>query len=280
MNRLDELQRQIEIAALIFEFPDKYSENDLAGIFLTSEATIRRDVKVLRDMGIRVFSRKQAYRVEINLSEINLLVTTYLAFAKNETIKNLSLVLEKFSNKTLSFFINTVKTICDKRVMEIEYRSAKTDRLQWRTITPVAFYNAGKTHYLIAIHQDVLKMFTIERIGQFRFTKQPSPVKEIPSVNDLFKNSWGSFTGGKMVIVRLRFSDDLEQYMTDKFWIENQEIHHTDEGFEITLRVKLSNEFIAWVMGWGDAVEVLEPVELKTAVLKKAKAITKKYQTD
>lgn len=277
MNRLDELQRQIEMAALIYEFPEKYSENDLASIFLTSEATIRRDVKALRDMGIRVFSRKQAYRVEMSLPEINSLVTTYLAFAKNETIKNLPLILEKFANKTLTFFVNTVKAIRDKHVMEIEYRSAKTDKLQWRTITPVAFYNAGKTHYLIAIHQDVPKMFTIERIGQFRFTRQPSSVKHIPSVNELFKDSWGSFTGGKIVKVRLRFSDDHEQYMSDKFWIENQEIHHTDEGFEITLRVKLSNEFIAWVMGWGDAVEVLEPDELKTAILKKAKAIMKKY---
>ncbi|NUM80812.1 WYL domain-containing transcriptional regulator [bacterium] len=277
MNRLDELQRQIEMAALIYEFPEKYSENDLASLFLTSESTIRRDVKALRDMGIRVFSRKQAYRVEMNLSEINSLVTTYLAFAKNETIKNLPLILEKFVNKTISFFVNTVKAIRDKHVMEIEYRSAKTDKLQWRTITPVAFYNAGKTHYLIAIHQDVPKMFTIERIGQFRFTKQPSPVKEIPSVNELFKDSWGSFTGGKIVKVRLRFSDDHEQYMSDKFWIENQETRHTDEGFEITLHVKLSNEFIAWVMGWGDAVEVLEPDELKTAIVKKANAITKKY---
>lgn len=277
MNRLDELQRQIEMAALIYEFPEKYSENDLASLFLTSESTIRRDVKALRDMGIRVFSRKQAYRVEINLTEINSLVTTYLAFAKNETIKNLPLILEKFANKTISFFVNTVKAIRDKHVMEIEYRSAKTDKLQWRTITPVAFYNAGKTHYLIAIHQDVPKMFTIERIGQFRFTRQLSSVKHIPSVNELFKDSWGSFTGGKIVKVRLRFSDDHEQYMSDKFWIENQETRHTDEGFEITLHVKLSNEFIAWVMGWGDAVEVLEPDELKTAIVKKAKAITKKY---
>ena len=66
--------------------------------------------------------------------------------------------------------------------------------------------------------------------------------------------------------------------MAEKFWIENQEIKQTDEGFELSMKVKLSNEFIAWVMGWGDAVKILEPKELKEAVLKKAGAILKSYK--
>jgi predicted DNA-binding transcriptional regulator YafY len=277
-RRFDELQRQIEMAALIFEQPDKYSESDLAKYFFTSEATIRRDVKILRDMGIIVHSRKRAYDIKLTLKELNFLITTYLAFGNNETIKNLKLIHEKFKNKTLNFFVQTMKAVREKKVIEIEYKSVKTDRYQWRTVTPVSFYNAGKTHYLIAIHDQIPKIFTIERIHSARYPNQKSPIKEVPSLNELFKYSWGSFTGGAVTKVRLRFRENLEKYMAEKFWIETQEIIHTDDGFEIAIEVKLSNEFIAWVMGWGDQVTILEPKELKDAVLKKAKAIADLYK--
>ena len=278
INSIDDLQRQIEMAALIYEFPDKYSEIDLAEKFHTSESSIHRDMRALRAMGITVNSRKRAFRIELSLLQINTLITTYFAFGNNETIKNLPLVLERFQNKTLSFFVETIRAIRQKHVIEIEYRSAKTNRYQWRTVTPVTFYNAGKTHYLIAIHQDTAKMFTIERIQNFRFSRQASSIKNVPTLNELFRHSWGSFTGGKLTDVHLRFKDDLGQYMAEKFWIEEQAMKQSDNGFEIRLKVKLSNEFIAWILGWGDAVTVLAPDELRQSVLEKAKSIVNHYK--
>ena len=277
IKSLDELQRQIEIVAFVFEHPDKYSEIELAEHFFTSAPSIRRDMKALREMGIVIHSRKHAYRIDLSHEQVNQLITTYFAFGNNESIKNLPLVFEKFQQKTLSFFIGAIKAIREKKMIEIEYRSVKNGRLQWRSITPVTFYNAGKTHYLIAMHHDTPKMFTLERINAFRFTNQPSAIKKVPSLSELFKYSWGSFTGGAVTKVRLLFHDDMEQYMSDKFWVEDQEVKHTDEGFEVAMQVKLSNEFVAWVMGWGKVVEVLEPQELKDSVLSKAQAIIKKY---
>jgi len=279
MKGLDELQRQIELAAAVLEHPDKYSELDLAEILHTSDTSIRRDMKALREMGIVIHSRKRALRIDLTLEQLNQLITTYFSFGNNESIKNLPLIQDKMQSKTLSFFVNVIKAIRERRIIEIEYKSLKDDRMQWRTITPVSFYNTGKTNYLIALHGDTPKMFTIERIGAVRYPNQKSSIKNIPSLQELFRYSWGSFTGGTLAKVRLLFHDNMETYMAEKFWIENQEIRQTDEGFELTLKVKLSNEFIAWVMGWGDAVQVLEPKELKDAVFKKAEAIVKKYRT-
>ena len=196
MKGLDELQRQIEMAAVVFEHPDKYSEFELAEMFHTSDTSVRRDMKALREMGIIINSRKHAFRIDMTLEQLNQLITTYFAFGNNETIKNLPLIHNKFKNKTLSFFVNVIKAIREKRIIEIEYKSVKNDRYQWRTVTPITFYNTGKTNYLIAIHGDTPKMFTIERIGQARYPNQKSSIKNIPSLNDLFRYSWGSFTGG------------------------------------------------------------------------------------
>lgn len=274
---LDELQRQIEIAALVCEFPEKYSEADLAHKFHTSEASIRRDMKALRDLGVTIHSRKHAYRIELEPPMLNRLITAYFAFGNNESIKNLPLIVERFQHKTLGFFIQTVRAIQARHTMEIDYRSAYRDEYQWRTITPVSFYNAGKTHYLIAIHRDTPKMFTLERIRNFRFTGQKSTIKEIPTLAELFRYSWGSFTGGKLTKVVLLFKDNVESYMAEKFWVEDQKLRQTDDGLEVTMQVKISNEFVAWVMGWGNTVTVKEPKELMNTVLDKARSIVSHY---
>lgn len=278
MHRLDDLQRQIALAAFVFEHPDRYSESDLARHFHMTEATLRRDVRALRDMGIDVRSRKMRYRVDLTLEQMNFLITTSFAFGNQESIKNLPLIVDKLGHRSVAFFVDCMRAIRFKQTVEIAYRSARSQKPQWRTVTPVAFYNSGKSCYLVAIHGDQTKIYTPERISDYRFSGQPSPVKNVPALGELFRYSWGSFTGGRLSDVRLRFNDDLEDYLSEKFWVEELTMHHTEEGLEVSMRVKLSNEFIAWLLGWGDAVTVLEPEELKSAVLHKAQSVLRVYR--
>ncbi|MBN8571962.1 MAG: WYL domain-containing protein, partial [Ignavibacteria bacterium] len=43
-------------------------------------------------------------------------------------------------------------------------------------------------------------------------------------------------------------------------------------------KVKLSYEFIAWVMGWGKEVEVIKPTQLKKEITQRAKDIVALYK--
>jgi len=43
------------------------------------------------------------------------------------------------------------------------------------------------------------------------------------------------------------------------------------------MKVKISEELISWVMGWGNLVEVIEPLSLKEAVIIKANQIINQY---
>ncbi len=277
INRIADLQRQIELAAAVYEHPGRYSEGDLASQFFVSVSTIRRDVRALRDMGVDIRSRKLAYQIAIDVEKLNFLITSYMTFWNSEKIKNLPMVVERLKNRTLSFFVETMRSIREKRVMEIEYRSTRRDKPSWRTLTPVTFYNTGKSYYLIAVHGDTPKFFAIERITQVRFSRERSPLRQVPSLTELFRYSWGSFTGGSVTEVRLRFKDDLSGYLSERFWVEGQVMRQTEEGFEVTLKVKLSNEFVAWVMGWGEAVTILGPRELKEKVLGKAEGLLRSH---
>lgn len=277
IRRMDDFQRQIEMVALIESRPGHYSEYDLAEKMCISLATLRRDMKALRDMGIPIRSRKRVCTVDLNLDDLNFLITTIFAFGQQERIRNLPAIRRKMKQQTLMFFVETVKSIGERRLMEIDYPSRNQKSPYWRTIVPLMFYNAGKSHYLIALHEQIPKIFTIEKIHAFRVLNEKASLKQIPPVSELFRHAWGSFTGGEVSEVQLLFHEHLADYVSEKFWVEDQTIKKTEHGILVTMQVRLSNEFLAWLMGWGDAVRVLEPPILIEHLKEKTSAILKLY---
>lgn len=267
---------QIEMAAVIMEKPGHYTENDLADYFKISYMKIRRYKGRLKARGIDVYSRKNHYYVDLKLSDMNQMLITYMAFGTNEVIRNLKLIHERFKEKTLVLFVKITKAIRDHKVIEIAYETEEKG-ITWREVSPISFHNAGKTFYLIAIHYRVTKFFTLEHIHNVKFTNRKSDIVNPPSVMDLFKNTWGTFTGGEGVNIRLLFEDSYYKYLSERFWIENQQVVKTEDGVELRLKMKLSYEFISWVMGWGKNVKILEPEELKQEVLSRAKEIVAQY---
>ncbi len=70
----------------------------------------------------------------------------------------------------------------------------------------------------------------------------------------------------------------MGEYIEEKFWMENQKIEYIKDRIILTMRVKLSFEFLSWVIGWGGEVEIIEPKELMQEVIQKAKEIINKYK--
>lgn len=161
-------------------------------------------------------------------------------------------------------------------MIEIEYMTEEKGSA-WREVTPVSFHNPGKTFYLIALHHDIAKFFLLEHINNVKFTNRKTGVKHIPEPLELFRNTWGIFTGGELRDIRLLFNDEFKEYLSGRFWQEDQKIVVTEEGVELRMKMKLSYEFISWVMGWGKNVKILEPEELKQEVVKRAKEIIENY---
>lgn len=267
---------QIEMAAMIAERPGHYTEQDLAAHFIVSGMTIRRYKRGLKEQGIDVYSRKRFYHVDLKLHDLNRLITRYLAYGAHEVIRNLKLIESKFKGRTLALFVNITKAIREKKMIEIEYKTGEKG-YSWREVTPLSFHNSGKTFYLIALHHDIAKFFLLEHINDVKFTDRRTVAKHIPEPLELFRNTWGTFTGGEVKDIRLLFRDEFKEYLSGRFWQEDQKITVTEDGVELHLKMKLSYEFISWVMGWGKHVKVLEPEELRREVVKRAKEILEQY---
>lgn len=273
---IKEIQRQIEIAAIVYEKPSFYSEFDLAEIFKTSPTTIRRDLKALRTIGADIHSRKGKLQTSFNLRDLNVLISKYYSLNSAFEVRNIKILRDIFKNKTLSIFVNIIKAINEKLEIQVDFRIPSSSDDLKKVLSPVYLLPAQKSFYMIAYDNHELKFYRIETINGIKIlrTKQ---VKDAPEISEIFKNSWGIYTGGEEMEVKLKFASGWDEYLEHKFWIENQKISYVNDGVILDIKVKQSYEFISWVMGWGDEVEILSPLKLKREVISRAKSILDKY---
>lgn len=278
----EELLRQIEMASLILEKQRYYSEDELADKLETSVTTIRRDANKLRQLGVGIYSRKNVFEI-INIDDetLNTLITAYLSLNDNINIRNLKLIQKKFGENALSIFVKILKAINKKQIIQLGYGYNMHGDIKWREITPISLINTGRTFHLYGVendHSEEIKCYLIERIIDIRFGDKKSLIKKLPGTFNIYEKSWGTFSGGDAYEVELKFTENTGKLIKDKIWIENQEIIEKDNSVIMKMKVKLSYEFIAWVMGWGKEVEVIRPAELKKEILKRAKDIISLYK--
>lgn len=278
----EELLRQIEMASLILEKQRYYSEDELAEKLDTSVTTIRRDANKLRQLGVGVYSRKNVFEI-INIDDevLNTLITAYLSLNDNINIRNLKLIHKKFGENALSVFVKILKAINGKQIIELGYGRNMHGDIKWREITPISLINTGRTFHLYGVENDdseEIKCYLIERIIDIRFGDKKSSIKKLPGAFNIYEKSWGTFSGGEAFDVELKFTEKTGKLIKDKIWIENQEITEKDDAVFMKMKVKLSYEFIAWVMGWGKEVEVIKPTQLKKEITQRAKDIISLYK--
>ena len=278
----EELLRQIEMASLILEKQRFYTETELAEKLDTSITTIRRDANKLRQLGVGVYSRKNVFEI-INIADevLNTLITAYLSLNDNINIRNLKLIHKKFGENALSVFVKILKAISNKQIIELGYGRNMHGDIKWREITPISLINTGRTFHLYGVENDdseEIKCYLIERIINIRFGDKKSSIKKLPGAFNIYEKSWATFSGGEAFDVELKFTEKTGKLIKDKIWIENQEITEKDDAVFMKMKVKLSYEFIAWVMGWGKEVEVIKPKELKKEITQRAKDIISLYK--
>jgi predicted DNA-binding transcriptional regulator YafY len=274
----NDLLRQIEIAAAVLEKPGYYSEKDLCELFdEISVQSIRRDAEKLRTLGIDIHSRKQKYSVDsLKPKILNDLICTYLALNKNDVIKNLNLIVKKFGDKTLSIFVKTLKAISRKQVLAFQYGRDINGEPIRRLVTPINISRTPRNIYIIGIENDdvnKIRFYLFEKIIDIKFTGKKSIIKNMPDVSEISKNTWGTFTGGEVRIVKLKFTKKAGEGIKNKIYIETQEIEELEDAVIMKMKVNISYELISWIMGWGGEVIILEPESLRLEVVKRAKEI-------
>lgn len=278
-----EILREIEIIALVMENPDTFSEYDIAEKFDNiSIQTIRRDMERIRKMGIAIHSSKKTYKILNRIPDkvFNDLLIIYLSLNRFDTLRNIKLIRKRFGNKTLSLFVKIIQAINKKELVQISYLKDNSKEENIKILTPLLLNRTGRNLYLLAFESDneeEVRVYLLEKIKSIEFLKRKTSIKKIPDISELFKYNWGIYTGGDIENVILKFHKEVSNRIKNKFFIESQQIMEYDDGCVLEMKVKISEELISWIMGWGNLVEVIEPLSLKEAIIIKANQIIKLY---
>jgi predicted DNA-binding transcriptional regulator YafY len=180
-------------------------------------------------------------------------------------------------------FAQVAQAWADGRVIEFEYEGAAGERRRARVrpyfLEPDA---AGRSVYLIGWDEtvDAMRTYKVERIRSATLTADRYDIPDDFDPDRWLAHSWGiwSSDGTEVVTVRLLFDASVAHRVRESIWHRSQKLTDLDDGrVELTVQVAGIVEIRPWIMSWGDAVEVLEPPQLREVVAGAVRRLAERY---
>jgi len=171
-----------------------------------------------------------------------------------------------------------------QRMLKITYRSMLSEEARERVIEPYYIEPAAPEHdsYVIAYchARKEVRTFKMARIAAAELTSKPYTIPADFDADKFFGSSWRVIVGGAVRRVRLKTADpEIMRIMEETLWHPSQVLEMQKDGSMImTLKVTPTVDFLSWILGWGEKIEVLEPKELRKKVMRTAKKMMKVYQ--
>ncbi|MGH2542582.1 MAG: CRISPR-associated endonuclease Cas3'', partial [Ardenticatenaceae bacterium] len=146
-------------------------------------------------------------------------------------------------------------------------------------------YAVGQTAHVIGLREPPgqLRTFKVERLRRIELLKdRPYTIPEDFDPARLLADAWGIwFTDARPVEVTLRFHPRVTHRVKETQWHPSERIEERADGYLIwRALVAEPQEMLPWIRGWGSDVEVLEPEELRRAMVGQAKRLSDIYSLE
>lgn len=282
-SRLNVIKRTMHILALLQNNKDPFDWNGstLANLLNLdenlneplSDKTIRDYInKHLKlELGIEISIEKGGRRIELadelEVSFLQKLAPLYSIF----TIKDLEreTVMNKFISShpddCLWILARVYFASVEKRKLQFDYTTNDNRSLNRIEVSPYHIVHRGNNLYLAAKpeHSSRIHLYILSRIRNLKMTD--TLFKEIiPTIEELFKDSLGSFIGEKHN-VRIKYHSSISQQIEHLIFILEPDITNlnSDEYFEAAFSISDDLNLCKELFLFGSKVEILEPVQLK-----------------
>lgn len=120
--------------------------------------------------------------------------------------------------------------------------------------------------YLVAMVEGILKCFELGRFVSFKVLDEEFSRDESVQAENLFRDCFGIWDDPKMSVedIRLRFSPlDGRFIKTLPIHFSQKIVAETNEYVEVTLRLKITNDFVMALLSRSSSIEILAPQSLK-----------------
>jgi len=180
-------------------------------------------------------------------------------------------------------FATVARGWAEGRVLELTYDPGtgqqKKTRVQAYFLEPDA---ALRSVYLIGFDEpaDAMRTYKVERIRTASLTQDRYEIPDDFDPDRWLAHSWGIWSSDTTPTarVRLRFDSSVAHRVREAVWHRSQELVELEDGsVELAVTVAGIIEIRPWILSWGDAVEVLEPPELRENVAEAVRAAAERY---
>lgn len=251
---------------------------------------------------------------DFELAELKLLVDSvqaskFITTAKtNELIKKIEALTSKYQAVELQrqvYVVNRVKNHNEKiynfvdqlheaihNRNQISFQYGKWDtnktlvpkhngRLYY--VSPWALSWYEENYYLIGYDHEEKKVkhFRVDKMLKLQLDENTDNYEKKPADFDLasYDNKTFGMYGGQEERVKLKVHNDLVGVILDRFGMDINIIPvKGEDAFTVNVDVAISKQFIGWLVGLVDEVEVMSPDSLREEVKKTLNNILKKYK--
>jgi predicted DNA-binding transcriptional regulator YafY len=184
--------------------------------------------------------------------------------------------------QTVREIISQVSEATGKRQrVEISYKAASTGKETIRKIDPYQVWAMNGGFYLIGLcHlRNSVRTFALERVKHLSVLDESFHFPEHFSLEEYLQTAFRVMRGDPKV-VKVWFSPGAARVVRERIWHPTQEFREQEDGsLVITLEVPINYEIISWILGFGSAAEVLQPVSLIKRIAEELEASLGRYRS-
>ena len=140
----------------------------------------------------------------------------------------------------------------------------------------------GHSSYLIGhdAYAGATRVFKVERIQRAELTEEQFTVPTDFDAPEQLRQAWGVSNQDPVEVRLLVLEPSAVRRIRESHWHPSQlETELPNGQLEVSYRVSGMLEILPWILGWGSAVEVLEPEELRQRVADTARAMAQQYES-
>jgi predicted DNA-binding transcriptional regulator YafY len=167
----------------------------------------------------------------------------------------------------LSVFETLVNAIQETQEIEFKYLKLEAKSRVLRRVQPLSLVCVEGQWYLRAIDRVRRDMRTFY-LSRIRGAKKLSITFTRPAAvdpNEFLRDSLGIYTGTEPTDIVLRFRDWAATVVNERAWHPSQKSRKDRDGAtEVKMRVSVTPELERWLWSWGEAVEVVAPLTLRS----------------
>jgi predicted DNA-binding transcriptional regulator YafY len=156
--------------------------------------------------------------------------------------------------------------LLDDRRLDAAYRRKGERDAREYLLNPLALLQRGPVTYLLACvgdYDDVL-MFALHRFERAKVADGKARRPKGFELASFLKDGWAHYGTGKSIRLEARFTAEAAEHLTETPLSEDQKLGGEADG-RVRLRATVADtpQLRWWLLGFGDAVEVVGPAALR-----------------